>query len=250
MTAVKNNESFFDSISEFYDDMISFNSALQRRKNILSKFLKDGMHASADLGCGSGLDSLSLALSGLKVTAFDQSEGMIEHARKNAAESGVDVQFVKSSIDKISPRFNGKFDSAFSLGNTLANLPYGKLSAAVKRISGILNEKGTAVIQILNYSQILKENNRIINITEMNGEVFVRFYDFMPEYLNFNILKFKKDRPSERSLYTTKLYPHTKDVFLKLLKENAFRKVNFYGSLGLEKFERYTSHDLVIVAQK
>jgi len=246
----KNNETFFDDISVFYDDMISFKTALERRKSILSKFLKDSMHTSADLGCGSGLDSISLALSGLKVTAFDQSEGMLEKAVKNAEALGTDIRFVKKSIDKIPGSFNNKFDVAFSLGNTLANLPLSKLGTAAEKMGDILKGNGTLVIQILNYSQILKENNRIINITEMKGEVYIRFYDFMPGYLNFNILKFKKDNPLDRSLFTTKLYPHTKEAFSKLLKGNGFRIVNFYGSLGLEKFSRYTSKDLVIVAVK
>lgn len=246
----KSNAAFFDDISVFYDDMIGFKTALERRKSILSKFLNSNMHTAADLGAGSGLDSISLSLSGLNVTAFDQSEGMLEHARKNAQASGSDIQFFKTGIDKIPGKFNSKFDVAFSLGNTLANLDPGRLDKALKKTSSILKEKGTAVIQILNYSQILKENNRIINITEMNGEMYVRFYDFMPEYLNFNVLKFKKDRPQERELFTTKLYPHTKEVFSKLLKEAGFRKLNFYGSLGLQKFEKYTSKDLVIIAQQ
>lgn len=244
------NETFFDNISSFYDGMISFKTALERRKSILSKFLNDKIHTAADLGSGSGLDSVSLALSGLSVTAFDQSEGMLAQAKANASAFGLDVQFVKSSIAKINKKFYDRFDIAFSLGNTLANLPPEKLPVALKKIRSVLNENGTAVLQVLNYSQILKENNRIINVTEMDGEIYVRFYDFMPESLNFNILKFKKDMPSERSLYTTKLYPHTKMVFQELLKDAGFRKVNFYGSLGLQKFEKYSSKDLVVVAAK
>lgn len=247
---VRKNEDFFDNISVFYDGMIGFKTALERRKSILSKFINSSMHSAADLGCGSGLDSVSLALSGLSVTAFDQSEGMIDKAKKNASVSGADVQFVKSSIDKINRKFFNMFDIAFSLGNTLANLPPEKLSLAINKIHSVLNEKGSAVIQVLNYSQVLKENNRIVNITEMEGEVYVRFYDFMAESLNFNILKFKKDRPSERSLYTTLLYPHTKEIFRRLLKEAGFKKIGFYGSLGLQEFEKYTSKDLVIVASK
>lgn len=244
------NETFFDNISSFYDGMISFKAALERRKSILGKFLNDSMHTAADLGAGSGLDSLSLALSGLSVTAFDQSEGMLEKARSNASDIGLDVQFVKSSIDKINKKFFIRFDIAFSLGNTLANLSPERLPRALKKMRLVLIENGTAVLQVLNYSRILKENNRIINVTEMNGEVYVRFYDFLPEGLNFNIFRFKKDKPSERSLYTTSLYPHTKEVFQKLLKDAGFRKIKFYGSLGLQKFEKYNSKDLVITAVK
>lgn len=247
---VQKNEAFFDNISAFYDDMINFKTALERRKNVLSKFLTDSMHTAADLGSGSGLDSVSLALSGFSVTAFDQSEGMIEQAKKNASAFGADVQFVKSSIDKINKKFNGMFDVAFSLGNTIANLPPDKFSAALKKMGAVLNGKGTAVIQILNYKRILEENSRIINITEMNGDVYVRFYDFMPEHLNFNILKFRKDKTSERSLYSTKLYPYVKEDFSGILKESGFRKINFYGSMELQKFEKYSSPDLVIIAAK
>ncbi len=74
---VNNTESFYNAISSFYDDMIDFNKSLEKRKLILQKFIKDDYKTAADLGCGSGLDSIALSSLGLKVTPFDPFEKMI-----------------------------------------------------------------------------------------------------------------------------------------------------------------------------
>ncbi|MGE5401518.1 MAG: class I SAM-dependent methyltransferase [Ignavibacteriales bacterium] len=247
---LQKNEQFFDDISEFYDGMINFGTAIERRKNVLKQLTAGEVRTAADLGCGSGLDSVALALNGIEVTAFDQSDGMIGRAEENASRAGVRVRFIKSSLHRISNSFRDSFDMAISLGNTLANLESERLRETIKKIHLILKADGMAVIQVLNYGGIIKNSERIINITDKDQETFIRFYDFMPGYLNFNILKFNKASHNDRSLYTTKLYPHTKKTFSDMLKEAGFRKIGFYGSLKFEKFEAGSSKDLIIRALK
>ncbi|MCX6149156.1 MAG: methyltransferase domain-containing protein [Ignavibacteriales bacterium] len=247
---VQSNQEFFDDISEFYDGMIGFSFALSRRKEMLKKFLKDEFKSVADLGCGSGLDSISLASLGLEVTGFDLSQKMIDNAKKNSISAGFDISFQQSSLDKIDRAFYGKFNVAFSMGNTFANLNLSQLKLALKKISLLLKMNGRVVIQILNYSQIIKTGDRIVNINNREGFTFIRFYDFFPTHFNFNIIKFKSDNPGERELYTTKLYPHNKEAFQYLLRKEGFRKIKFYGSLSLDKFIQNQSKDLIIVADK
>ncbi len=247
---VKSNENFFDEISVFYDEMVNLNSAFERRKNVLSNLISSEIKNVADLGCGSGLDSISLANLGFKVEAFDLSAKMISRAKQNAKNAGVKVKFHKSSLDKIPTEFKNKFDAAVSLGNTLANLDKKKLALAVKNASKILNDKGIFLVQILNYSGIISANERIININENDSKMFVRFYDFYPEHLNFNVLTVNKNNLKEKELYTTKLFAHTKKEFEEILKKNGFTKIKFFGGFNKSKFEPKKSKDLVILAEK
>ncbi|MEI7812890.1 MAG: methyltransferase domain-containing protein [Ignavibacteria bacterium] len=247
---LKKNESFFDEVSLFYDGMTGFTEALKRREAVINKFIEEGMKNVADFGCGSGLDSISLSQNGLKVTAFDQSEGMISQARNNALKAGVQISFRKKSLDKIPVSFASKFDLVLSLGNTLANLDKAKLSMAVHNMYNILRPKGRAVIQILNYTVLQSRGERIINITTHDTSVYVRFYDLPGDQLNFNILKFNKENPSDRILHSTTLFPHTRKDLVDLMKFAGFRDIKVYGSLKLEKFSANSSADLVIIVRK
>ncbi|MGE5681432.1 MAG: class I SAM-dependent methyltransferase [Bacillota bacterium] len=247
---VQPNKEFFDEISSFYDGMIGFESALKRRQELLSRFIDKGVISAADLGCGSGLDSIALAKNGIKVAAFDQSSKMITRAGENAKKQGVSVSFYKSSLEKIPRSFNNKFELVLSLGNTLANLEPGKFQAAIGRIYALLSDNGQAVIQILNYSSILKNDNRIINITEQSENVYIRFYDFYPEHLNFNILRYKKTNLKERSLFTTVLYPYDHQDLSEAIKQAGFKSRKIYGSLNMDKYQKYQSGDLVVIARK
>ena len=98
---IQTNKNFFNSVSEFYDEMIVFDKSLINRQNALKKFIKPGMKTAADIGCGTGLDSISLSKLGLKVTSFDISEEMIQHAKSNSGQRNLEIEYVNQSADKI-----------------------------------------------------------------------------------------------------------------------------------------------------
>ncbi len=249
---MKTNSSkeFFDSIAKFYDDMISFDSALKRRIELLKKFIKPGWTKAADLGCGSGMDSISLARLGLEVTAFDISPAMIEKAKANASLFNVNINFEISTILKIQREYHNGFHLVTSLGNTLANFNSENLHHAVNIIYRMLKPGGEALIQILNFSRVLNRKERIINITENKEWIFVRFYDFLNKSLNFNILRFMKNNLTKRELITTKIYPHFYDEISLLFKIIGFKKIIFYGSLNGKEYKPDLSQDLIVNAVK
>jgi ubiquinone/menaquinone biosynthesis C-methylase UbiE len=248
---LKSSEIFYNNISGFYDGMINFSSALLKRKDLLNRFSSGKIRTAADIGCGTGLDSISLAMNGISVTGFDLSSEMINQAKVNAKNAGVEnINFHKSSIEKIPASYHNKFDLAVSLGNTLANINEKKLHDAVAKINKLLNKNGVIVIQVLNYAKLIKENDRIVNINSADNELFIRFYDFLPGYINFNILKINNRDYLKRDLYTTTVYPHGTAIFSALLKKNNFRNIKFYGSLDFSPYKRYHSKDLIITAEK
>jgi ubiquinone/menaquinone biosynthesis C-methylase UbiE len=87
------NNAFYDELASDYDEMISFEKSVEKKKNLFKNFLSSEMKSAADIGCGSGVDSIALSLSGLKVTAFDPSSEMLKIAKSNTARMNGKVEF-------------------------------------------------------------------------------------------------------------------------------------------------------------
>ncbi len=245
-----NTESFYNEISSFYDDMIDFKKSLEKRKLQLQKFIKDDFKTAADLGCGSGLDSIALSSLGLNVTAFDPSDMMIRKARENARANMQEIDFICSGLEKIPLSYKQKFDIALLLGNTFANISPEKIERSIGKVYKILNSGGKFVLQILNYTRILRNEEKIVGINSKNDFTFVRYYDFHSDHLNFNILKFNSAYPDDRKVSFTKIFPYKKKFLINELKKSGFRKIKCFGSLSLDKFSSLSSKDLIILAEK
>jgi ubiquinone/menaquinone biosynthesis C-methylase UbiE len=250
MEKILSNNSFFDELASDYDQMVSFDKAVENKKRLLKNFITPGMKYAADLGCGSGVDSIALASSGLKVTAFDPSVEMLEVAKENLERKKVKVTLHNNSIDAISEDFSSQFDLVVSSGNTFANIGKEQLIKSLQICKQILNPEGILLIQVLNYEKIINEKQRIVNITEGVDKYFIRFYDFIGDEINFNIIIFNKEKPSEHKFISTKVLPHTLDDFDIVLKKLELNKVEYFSDFQGTIFNKEQSKDLIIKAIK
>ena len=66
-----------------------------------------------DAGCGPGFFSVLLSLAGHTVTGIDGSEGMLAHARENAARHGVSPELMQGDFGAL-PFADGTFDLVIS----------------------------------------------------------------------------------------------------------------------------------------
>ena len=208
------------------------------------------MKTAVDLGCGTGNDSIALSLNGLAVDGFDLSGDMIKTANENASKYGVKINFYNKSIDNIPVIFHDKYDFAVSLGNSIANVEKKYLLKSFKKIFDILKPGSLFIIQILNFHALKKTNNRIVNITKNPPNVYVRFYDSFSMPMNFNILRFDESNPKDFELLTTTLFPYEKEFLITQIKKAGFKKVSVYSDLNKNKFQKFLSKDLILVAQK
>ena len=247
---MKSNNSFYNSVSVYYDKMIDFDSSLKKRKELLSGFITPKINLVADVGCGTGVDSISLSQLGLEVTSFDPSIEMIGIAKTNSEKYNCKINFNNFAVDDIPKTFYNKFDMVVSLGNTLANIPFGKIEISVAKLFKMLKKDGSVLIQILNYEKILKEKERIVNITKKNGEYFIRFYDFGKKDLTFNILRFNADQTTKKDLISTKIFPYISKELKKVFKETGFKKIELFGSMDKKVFDLKSSNDLILYAEK
>jgi len=250
MSEILDNNEFFNQVAEFYDLMIPFAEAVEKKKKILENLIAPGKKFAADLGCGTGTDSIALAKLGMKVSAFDPSLEMVNRVRKNANIAGEMVSNYNHSISDIPSNFNSKFDLVISFGNTFANINSEDLSLSLKRCFDLLRKGGSLFIQVLNYHKILTERERIVNVTGTGVNLFVRFYDFKKDNIVFNLLKVNKSKYSDYSLISTKVFPHLSDDFEKSLAGMNFGTIEFYGDIKLNPFDKENSKDLVVKAVK
>jgi 2-polyprenyl-3-methyl-5-hydroxy-6-metoxy-1,4-benzoquinol methylase len=80
---------------------------------------KDLLH----LQCHFGLDTLSWARRGARVTGIDLSERSVEQARLLATETGLDARFVVSDVAELPTNLEGDFDVVFTTFGALNWLP-------------------------------------------------------------------------------------------------------------------------------
>lgn len=249
MSELLENKKFYDEASSFYDEMIEFDKNLEKRKALLKNiFIKTGF--AADLGCGTGLDSIALAQNGNTVFAVDPSGKMIDAAKLNAQRFSVEINFLKSTIQNIPEQYNSKFDYVVSLGNSLANIEGSTIYSTIQRIYDLLSINGYALIHILNYHLILEKQERIVSIKEENNNWYVRFYDFKNGQINFNILKFEKENPLNKQLLTTQVWGYKFDLLAKVFDSVGFKEIKFWSDLEKNKFNVTSSKDLFIYAKK
>jgi len=244
------NREFYNSFAEDYNSMIPLEKQVESKTDFFKLFIDDDTKSAADLGAGSGADSIALANLGLNVTAFEPSQEMLKQAETNFTKQKVEVDTYNKKISEIDEKFHHSFDLVVSLGNTFANINGEEIEESIAKVIELLKKNGTAIIQILNYDKVLSEKERIINITESNKKQFIRFYDFCGDAVYFNILSFQKDDFSNRQLITTEIFPYTKSVLEKMFTKNGVQKLEFSGDMKMDNFDENKSNDLIMIINR
>lgn len=113
--------------SQYWNDFYSKREGIHKEPSAFFVQHVDLLSSSPkvlDLACGTGRNSVALALKGAKVTGIDFSESAIEKARRFAQESQVEVDFRKADLDFFIPELlslDGIFISDFKPAPTLFN---------------------------------------------------------------------------------------------------------------------------------
>jgi glycine/sarcosine N-methyltransferase len=245
-----NNREFYDLLARDYDSMINSDKIIHKRKGEFKKVLNPEIKTAADIGSGTGNDSIALALNGLDVTGFEPSEEMIRFAREKTKIYEVQASFINCLSEKIPQSFYGKFDIAVSLGNSIANIHRNVIGISFRKIFSLLRSDSRFILQILNYDNLRKEESRIVNITGDDKYIFVRFYDFAKNNLLFNVLIIDKKDYGKYELITTELEEYKTSELADLLRKAGFKKTELYGGIDFSRYDKSGSKNIVLVAYK
>ncbi|MBN1447881.1 MAG: methyltransferase domain-containing protein [Bacteroidetes bacterium] len=240
-------EQFYDALAADYDAMTQFDQRLEKQLALFAKIGRLPGHA-VDMGCGTGVHAVALAQLGWDVTAVDVSAEMLERARGHAKRHGRDIRFLQG--DFLQPLPVASTELLLCLGNSLPHLPSREaLGNVLTYWRTLLATKGRVIIQLLNYERILAEQERIVNIRRERERIIVRFYDFLPDALQFNILTIiERTSSPEHSLRSTRLIPFTGADIESAAADAGFSECQIAASIEGTPVEAASTDIAVILA--
>ncbi len=244
---------FYNMLVNEYDRMTRFTIRLEAQRSTITELIdRFDVHKAIELACGTGLYSILLAQEGVDVHGADISPEMVDQARRNAAELGLDIPFSTADMLDLPHSLPAANDTVLCLGNSIPHIPTAKLANAMQSISQLLTPGGHVILQLLNYERVLSQHDRFISANRHDDTELVRFYDFVGGTLRFNILtmRWQKEKVVEHKLNTTTLYSHCFSDFQEAMAQAGLTDTRAFGDLKFNAFDPETSRDLVVVATR
>jgi glycine/sarcosine N-methyltransferase len=244
---------FYAELAADYDRMTRFEERVRSEEAILSKWRERyGFNSALDAGCGTGLHAVVLARLGVRTVASDLSAEMLEQARRNAVEQEVRVEWVQADFTNLAERIKGPFEALLCLGNSLPHvLSPEDLARTFDSFSRLITGEGPLVVQILNYERILARAERIVGIAREQNLYFVRFYDFLTEFVQFNVLRIRTEQGKiTHTLNSTLLRPYREPQLRKECERVGFSRLDCFGDLNFSPFDPGKSPNLILVARR
>ncbi len=269
----------YDDFSGDYDRFVNWEGRLGAELPFLESQLEAvDARRVLDAACGTGMHAIALAKRGYQVVGADLSAGMIDLARANATQAGVDVPFqvagfgeLRKALDSAGPGAGGQgsspflsgqdrlaFDALLCLGNSLPHvLTPEDLLHVLRDFAAVLRPGGLLLIQNRNFDAVLAEGHRWMGPEgHAEGEsewLFLRFYDFLSDGLiRFNIVRLhRKGRGAwNQRVTSTQLWPQTRRELSGAIRAAGFEALNWYGDLQGTSFDEESSPNLVMTARR
>ena len=249
----------YDDFSVDYDRFVDWPGRLAAELSLIEGQLQAvGARRVLDAACGTGMHALALARRGFAVVGADLSAGMIDRARVNAANAGVDVRFEVAGFGELSARVEAGFDAVLCLGNSLPHLlTPAELAAGLADFAACLRPGGMLLIQNRNFDAVLACRERWMGpqaYREGEGEwLFLRFYDFEPDgTLIFNLVTLHREGYGQwtQRVTSTSLRPLRWEELTTALATAGFHGLTCWGDMHGASFDPDRSPNLVVSARR
>ncbi len=205
---------------------------------LIGKLGNFGAGASgADIGCGNGYFTRSLAKAGYSMLGVDISAEMLNRAQEISLKEGVRAEFLLGDITKL--KLNAKIDFAVAVNDCLNYVPKNKLKTAFSRVGSCLKKGGAFIFDI---SSPEKLRNVLGNnlFAEDREEITYLWFNTLSEdkvVMDLTVFEKRADGSYSRSDETHVQYIHEEKDVISALVEAGF-EVSSEGHLGQEKRER------------
>ncbi len=255
---IKENLSFYEEISDKYDQVISWQERFDREKSFFSRlFSENNINSLLDAGCATGAHAIEFARSGLEVYGADFSPEMIEEAKKNAKAKGVSAEFFVSNLFDVSKHIKKPVDLVMSIGTTLPQLlSEEKIAETFSSFYSSLKKGGTLLVQNVNFEKMYAKNTRFrppkYYRDGNKDKFFLRTYNFVSRSeLYVDMVTLVKDGDKVEMLpHTVNMRPMYVSDITRYIQRAGFGEVSVYGGYDLSAYDEKSSPDLVVIAQK
>jgi SAM-dependent methyltransferase len=208
-----------------------------------------------DIACGAGDQSVEFAKLGLKVTAFDISERLIEFAKECGTDYDVSVNFFTGDMLKMS--FENQFNGAVLLSHSFGFFDHDENERVLKDAHKALKNKGCLLLDLMNPYNIprfqkvwtLLDGGYLLNEPHLldapAGVLRGRPATFI-DTVNDRIVLMDEDALSNNDI---RMY--TALEIRTMLEDAGFQKVEFYGQNKLPRMQYSSdSERMVVLAHK
>jgi 2-polyprenyl-3-methyl-5-hydroxy-6-metoxy-1,4-benzoquinol methylase len=251
----------YDYFSSDYDKFVNWQNRLAFELPFISNQISSLSTKAAvlDAACGTGKHAIALKNRGFDVVGADISAGMVEKARQNASMANVKIRFEKAGFGELASIFGkNKFDAVLCLGNSLPHvLTEEMFRISIEDFAQCLRPGGLLLIQNRNFDLVMMQNERWMepqSYQEGSQEwLFLRLYDFLRDgTIQFNVVTLTRsvDSAWRQSVTATKLRPWSQDEVNSALVRAEFGCIQNYGDMTGASYDRLTSGNLVITANK
>lgn len=241
-------------------DLVVSKSQTTREAGFLTwafkRFAGRNVHDVLDLGCGTGRLAIELALRGYSLTGIDKHPAMLDKARQNAGERGVELHLCRTSLENLD--IDGEFDAAFSAFTTLNYvLDEARLSVTLGRLKSLLRPGGVLVVDSGNFAAAFGSWKRATTKTSRGKGWSVRTHT-SHRLDDVNMLWYHTDRTRMKLGRRTKEWKETRVLRMWTFPElktqllaNGFTRVRLFGRMKAGAREAKThARRLVIVANR
>ncbi|TKJ41289.1 hypothetical protein CEE37_06385 [candidate division LCP-89 bacterium B3_LCP] len=255
-----NGVSFYEELLGDYDQMIDWESRLQRETPFFNElFSKYDIKNLLDIGCGSGRHAFHFMTLGIEsVIGVDPSSKFIEKAKARALASGEEISFIEADFANIIERVSDRFDMVCCLGNSISHvLIYDDLVLTLKNFAKLAADDGVVLVHCLNWHLRLANAQRFIppasHKTSDSEKLFFRFFDYGDELVTMNLAIFSRDSSSIGKWYSrilsTTLRPWRWDILQMAAKDAGLTIKEEYGGTDLSPYQPEQSHDYIFTAR-
>ena len=249
----ENNSELFISeyTTEFvdrWDELIDWDKRRLAEGGFFERILGyNGVKKVLDIACGTGFHTVNLALNGFDVTGSDGSANMVEKAKENAGQSGLEhARLLEANWTSLSKSFPGEtFDAIVCLGNAFTHLFNDEeRRKALAEIYGLLNEGGVAIIDHRNYDTMLDKGFTSKHLYYYLGETV----DARPKLVSEETVRLQYSY-SDGSVHHLTVCPIRQEHLTDLLTETGFQFVKRYGDFQSD-YDFYDPDFIIQVAKK
>jgi glycine/sarcosine N-methyltransferase len=242
-----------------YDTFVDWNKRLVREAPFFSsQFEAHGVRRVLDVGCGSGMPTLTWAKWGLDVVGVDPDASMLAQAEVDAA--GGSIAFVEGGFGGLEALGLGTFDAVTCTGNALPHVAGVEgLRAALADFAAVLRPGGIVILHLLNHDRLINGRIRsippVVRETAEGTRVFLRVMDYAEGAVLFDFITMQRPAGAWESgaawEVTSRRSAHTAlpgEVLLPALRDAGFSEIARYGKHDGTAFDAEKDESVIVVA--